>query len=708
MKFIKILATVIFSLLIVLAIGGYLVIRHFDLNKYKSYAEEIVLRETGRKLSINGNAEIGISLVPTVVVNDVELANPEWASNPQMLKVKQLEVKFALLPLLKKEVVIDKILLSAPEVYLQKKADGTANWDFGPADKPAQVKAVQAAKIADGKPVSAEQLKENPQLALLAGFAAHDVLIENGKVQYIDGKTVYNAAIKKIAMEVPGADEKINIDFDIIYNGDAINGQATFGSLNTLMQKDAAYPILLSASAYKANINLNGSVTGVLTDEPVYAFESNLYNPAGNFGAPETTLKARIDGDANGAKAAINTLNIANNLVTGNIDAKWNGKKPWVKANLKSDRFNLESLNAKSSPLAFELPPLIAEAHALTGVSDEKIPYQVLNELNGEAVVSIGKLIIDPAVQADNVYASVKLNNGLLTASPLKLKFGGGEIDGKLTVDSSQHKVVFDLTSQNMKLQNLHSDFAVSGKSDFGVLSGGNVDIYANGTSVGTTYRQLVNNMNGRLVAIVDKSVMQTGALEFLKGNILTQILNILKIDTRKANQLDLTCAVVRADIAGGTAVFPRGIAFDSKQLTIVSDGRVNLMNDKLNFTIEPSMNKLASGNVTQALASFIKVGGTLDNPKVGIDDKQALRTIVGVAATGGVSYLGSQVFLNGDGSPCYTALEGTPYASRFPKPSGVKATTQNVVEGTEKQLKQGLKDLKNTAKGILKSLQIK
>lgn len=706
MKFIKILATVIFSLLIILAIGGYLAVRHFDLNKYKSYAEDIVMRETGRKLSINGNAEVGISLVPTVIVNDVELANPEWASSPQMLKLKQLEVKFALLPLLKKQVVIDKILLSAPEVYLQKKADGTASWDFTSSDKPAQAKVKQAADAAAGKPLSAEQLKENPQLALLAGFAARDVLVENGRVQYIDGKTVHEAAIKKIAMEVPGADEKISVDFDVVYNGDAIKGEATLGSLNSLMQKDAAYPVLLTASAYKADIKLNGSVIGALTDNPVYAFESNLYNPAGNFGAPETTLKARIDGDINGAKAAVNTLNIANNLVTGNIEAKWNGKLPWVKADLKSNSFNLESLNTKSSPLAFEFPALIAEAHALAGVSDEKIPFQVLKQLNGDVVLNIKKLIISPAMQADNVYAAVKLNNGVLTASPLKLNFGGGEIDGKLTADASQQKVVFELASQNMKLQNLHSEFVVSGKSDFGVLSGGNVDIFANGTSVGSTYRQLVNNMNGRLVAIVDKSVMQTGGLKFLKDNILTQILSLLKIDTSKASQLDLTCAVVRADIAGGTAVFPRGIAFDSKQLTIVSDGRVNLLNDKLNFTIEPSMNKLMSGNVTQALASFIKVGGTLDNPKVGIDDKQALKTIVGVAATGGVSYLGSQVFLNGDGSPCYTALEGTPYASRFPKPSGVKATTQNVVEGTEKQLKQGLKNIKNTAKGILDSFK--
>ena len=75
----------------------------------------------------------------------------------------------------------------------------------------------------------------------------------------------------------------------------------------------------MTASAYQADIELEGSVIGVLTDKPIYAFESNLYNPAGNFGMPETTLDARIDGDISGAKLVINTLNIANNLLSGNM-----------------------------------------------------------------------------------------------------------------------------------------------------------------------------------------------------------------------------------------------------------------------------------------------------------------------------------------------------------------------------------------------------
>ena len=208
--------------------------------------------------------------------------------------------------------------------------------------------------------------------------------------------------------------------------------------------------------------------------------------------------------------------------------------------------------------------------------------------------------------------------------------------------------------------------------------------------------------MKGQIIGIVGQSVVQTGGLRFVSGNFVTQLLSALRISQSTSTDLDLTCAVIRADIAAGKVSFPNGIAVDSKQLTVVSDGKLNLINDNISFTIAPSLNKLAKGNIAQALASFIKVGGTIQDPKILLDNQEALKTVVGVVATGGVAYLGSQVMLNGDGAPCYTALKGTAYASRFPKPTGVKATTQDVYNDTTQQLKDGVKDLKNTAKDIL------
>ena len=100
----KIFGIIFLGLVLLVGIPGYYFIKNFDLNKYKSYASQIVEEQLGRSFRINGEASIGISLVPTLVLEDVELANPSWAVQPQMVKVKRLELKFALLPLLKKQL----------------------------------------------------------------------------------------------------------------------------------------------------------------------------------------------------------------------------------------------------------------------------------------------------------------------------------------------------------------------------------------------------------------------------------------------------------------------------------------------------------------------------------------------------------------------------------------------------------------------------
>ena len=87
-------------------------------------------------------------------------------------------------------------------------------------------------------------------------------------------------------------------------------------------------------------------------------------------------------------------------------------------------------------------------------------------------------------------------------------------------------------------------------------------------------------------------------------------------------------------------------------------------------------------------LSSFIKIKGTVQQPQIAIDDKQALGAIVGIAATGGTAYLGSKLVMEPDASPCYTALIGTPYVSMFPKPTGVVATTKDVYNGAKEDIK--------------------
>ena len=701
--------------------GGYYFLKTFDLNEYKKYAEDLASKELGRKLTINGEASLGISLIPTLVINDVELANAPWAQYPQMVKIKQLKLEFALLPLLQKQVIINNITLSEPEVYLEVSSEGKENWVLGAEEKAAAknlpeptipqktdgaVKLPVAATPQDGLKV-----EPAPEKALIAGFAAKNVSIQNAILMFDDLKagTQMNVAINSFNLSMNSLDDPLNLNFDVTYDNQPIIGQAVLGSVNEFLKAENPYSVDVNVRAYQIQAQAKGVLKNIMSDIG-YDLAVNVYNPAGNFGAPETTLIANLIGNTQKVSADISTLNLANNLIAGKVEADIRAAKPYIKANLNSAQIDLQSFNVQE-PLALSLPDfsLIGTAQASNLVPDEKVPYEVLNTLNADVILNVRNLIVNEAVSAQNVALTAGLKNGVLNVNPLVFDFGQGDIEAQLNVNSKAQKIVLKLNSKNILLQDLHKEFVVENSQDFGIKSGGQTQVFADVSTQGATYRQLVQNLNGQVVTIVGESLVNTGSLHFLTGNIVTELLSMIDFKTNKNPEINLQCAVVRTDLGAGKAKFPQSIAIQSKQLNLVSDGVVNLMNDKINFTVTPSFS-LSDTNVAQALSSFIKIDGTLDNPKLRLDEKQALQTLVGVATTG-PAFLGSQMVLDSGSSPCWTALQNTPFAKQFPAPSKISTLKNDAVKDSKaavkdagKQIEKSVRDIRDNFKMLLKS----
>jgi hypothetical protein len=125
---------------VLLVVGGTLVAavvavvvvaRSIDVKAYGALIADQVEAATGRQLTIKGDLELGFSLTPTVVANDATLANMATGSRPEMITVRRLEVRFALLPLLRGEVQIKRLALIGGDILLERDAQGRANWLFG-------------------------------------------------------------------------------------------------------------------------------------------------------------------------------------------------------------------------------------------------------------------------------------------------------------------------------------------------------------------------------------------------------------------------------------------------------------------------------------------------------------------------------------------------------------------------------------------------
>ncbi|WP_198371881.1 AsmA family protein, partial [Roseomonas rosulenta] len=90
---------------------------------------------TGRAASL-GAVSLRPGLVPRIAVEGAALANLPGGTQPEMARIRRLEVKVALLPLLRGAVDIRAIAIEGAEILLERTADGAPNWVFRAAPRP--------------------------------------------------------------------------------------------------------------------------------------------------------------------------------------------------------------------------------------------------------------------------------------------------------------------------------------------------------------------------------------------------------------------------------------------------------------------------------------------------------------------------------------------------------------------------------------------
>ncbi len=119
---------IIVVVLIIVAVG---LISTMDLGRFKGQVEAEASRLAGRDVTIGGELHIALSLKPTLVVEDLAVANATWAGSPKLATVQRAEIRVALLPLLHGEVVPGLIDIDGAVIDLETNADGRGNWQTG-------------------------------------------------------------------------------------------------------------------------------------------------------------------------------------------------------------------------------------------------------------------------------------------------------------------------------------------------------------------------------------------------------------------------------------------------------------------------------------------------------------------------------------------------------------------------------------------------
>jgi AsmA protein len=127
LKAVKYILAALAGLVVLAGALAVFVAASFDPNKYKPEIISLVKDKTGRTLAIDGSIEL--SFFPRIGVNIGKLTLSEPGKAKLFASVDEAKVSLNLMPLLSRQVEVDRVLLSGLKVDLEKFKDGHSNFD---------------------------------------------------------------------------------------------------------------------------------------------------------------------------------------------------------------------------------------------------------------------------------------------------------------------------------------------------------------------------------------------------------------------------------------------------------------------------------------------------------------------------------------------------------------------------------------------------
>lgn len=259
--------------------------------------------------------------------------------------------------------------------------------------------------------------------------------------------------------------------------------------------------------------------------------------------------------------------------------------------------------------------------------SDEPLSIGMLRKNDIDLKIDATNVRIPNGIDMNGKIA-VNLDDGFLRVDLIDLdQTSGGSGKGYIKLDARNEEAVLDVA--------LDFDDFVSPR--FGGLFDLDVDLDGKGQSLA----DLMGSLNGHFAASMKEMELQKSFMSQFGAGLLS------KLNPLDRDKTTLECAVIRFDIEDGIADFHKKIAAQTTEVTWLGGGEINLKTEELDVGIAPKARGAVSGLTNLNLASLVHVGGTLAEPKIGVDLVDVAKKYAGYTAfvaTGGLSFLASKM----------------------------------------------------------------
>lgn len=634
MKIIGIVVAVVVALFIAAVVALTL---FFDPNEYRDDIARYVQEQTGRELSIEGDLSLSYFPWIGIEIGKVSLSNAAGFEDKPFARVERAGVAVEVLPLLRKELVMDEVILEGLQLHLARNQKGVGNWEGLVKSEP---EAEQQPQPEDAKPA-------------LARFDVSGVRVSDSQIEWDDRQSGTHIQLRDLNLRtgrLGGGDAvPVELDFDFLQDPKAPPRHFELQAKVDLNLEQGTVAVNDLTGELAGLVSVQATLNGEgLNDQPKFSghFAVDEFVPRkllreldieAPLSADDTVLgKAALKSDftATTQRAALSNLQIAvdDTKLTGELAVE-DFATTALRFDLSIDEINLDrylpppppdeqkSNEQKSSE---QKGSGAGAGQSSTAEEPDLIPVETLRGLNLAGKLHIGKLQAYN-IKSQKIEVTVDAKQGDVRIQPAKAQLYGGSYSGSTRIDArgAQAKVFLEEKLEGVQAQPLFKDAA-----DTDLISG-TANLSANLRSTGNKLSQIKRSLNGDMaMAFTDGSV-----------NGVNIPLMIRKAAAKLQGQPAPADEAEKTDFAEltGTATVNNGVvnnndlSLKSPLLRVEGSGSANLVQEQVDYTVKAVIVASLEGQGGAALEKLkgvpipVRVSGSFDDPKFSVDVAQVL-----------------------------------------------------------------------------------
>ena len=621
-----------------------------------------ILREsTGLPVEIDGAVAWKFSVRPQIELNDVRIANAQWAKHKDAFKAKKIDVTLNLISLLRDRPTIQNVVVYDANVCVESNAEGRVSVQ-GLRTSDVQENAVSANAAAKEKYPFGDFGLGGVEVKNLTAHVLNKTYQVNGvNLRYIK---------RKSGREYAGWVKTVNDDlFPFIVN---------FSEYNT---ERKIYPMRVAVStggdALIANVALEGTsklpidfkIKGDIPD--VAAFGSMFGWQLKNW--PD--LSVNIAGGLDRKKIVLRKSSVALNGV--NIDLL--GDFDWGK--------DIPVLNMDLVAPSVSLADLFPGMYGRTWIRPKR-------DLNVFKDIPLGgKLFVDRVINLNiklgrfGIYREFALDDVLLTFNlvdnHIRMELNSGLAEGSVRFAADvdvENDGNMDLTFGGIGERIFVGDILHQvGAPDLISELPVNLELFVRAN--GADLSQIMKTITGPVrVYSVGSGYAHSALVAYMYGtDFLTSLRHSIQdlfSSEKKYDQIKIKCAAVNAKLRDGRIETEQGVAVETNAINMRLAGNLDLGEEKLRLALTTVPVRGIKLSLTGKVVNSIELSGNLAEPDISISGAAVAGKVasatgiglllapftggIGLVAGAGVGWLAGDLLENwlADSNPCQTALE--------------------------------------------------